>query len=98
MQGEIQLTNINVAYSIFPRLNDGVTTIFPWQPETPSTPPAVVMPPLYNLPIPNESMSAKRIRFLMLKKGQLLFSHDQLYRLPEVSNFKMKFLWPSQNI
>jgi len=78
IQEKIQQTNINVAYSIFPRLNDGLTTIFPWQPETPSTPPAVVMPPLYNLPIPNESMSAKRIRFLMLKKGQLLFSHDQL--------------------
>ena len=76
MQGEIQLTNINVAYSIFPRLNGGVTTIFPWQPETPSTPPAVVMPPLYNLPIPNESMSAKRIKFLMLKKVKNLVFPD----------------------
>ena len=79
IQGKIQQTDINVAYSIFPRLNDGVTTIFPSQPATPSSlPPVEVTPPLYNSSISNESISSKIIKFLMLKKGQLLFSHDQL--------------------
>ena len=41
IQGKIQQTNINVAYSILPRLNDGVTTIFPSQPATPSALPPV---------------------------------------------------------
>ena len=78
IQRKIQQTNINVAYSIFPRLNGGVTTIFPSQPATPPPPWVVVTPPTFKSAASNESMSAKRIRFLMLKKGQLLFSHDQL--------------------
>ena len=45
-QGRIVRTNIDVAYTIFPRLNDGVTTIFPSQPETPREPGVPVMPPL----------------------------------------------------
>lgn len=38
-------TDIDVAYSIFPRLNDGVTEIFPSQPGTPPYPGGQVMQP-----------------------------------------------------
>ena len=38
-------TDIDVAYSIFPRLNDGLTIIFPSQPVTPPEPGVPVMEP-----------------------------------------------------
>ena len=58
-------TDIDVAYSIFPRLNDGVTIISPSQLETPLDPAVSVMPPLSVFNRTNELMSSKMIRFVM---------------------------------
>ena len=58
------MTKINVAYcSIFVRKNEGVTIIFP------STSPVGTHRMMLGSQQPNAEMSAKRIRFLMLKKS-----------------------------